>query len=389
MSDHKPAESHAKSLRAVVAIAGVSAMAVMLGQSVSTLAQTNQTVSTSGSQVATGNFFPTPLVTNVACVTSGGAGARRATISWSPPVPVPGKEDSVYRYRVDWVYDNEEVKYSFETNSNTTGAFRIYDQTTPATAATYRIRVHTINSDDPSVVSSGYRSHSVHSYSIFSTYCTGDPYPETDAPNRPWENTTVWDPSQMAPAAAGQRRGTAVGRSAPVAAVNPTEADDVEAAERNADATVAQTSEPSDETSPNTMTSRSTVASGTVRPSTLQGPTSTATSRPPTTTPSSSETRSTTVPKTTETSTSPSVAATTSSVTQAPASPVRLPSGREAQIVGDTKLEVSGADAPECTAKVRKGSELTVRDGELHLTDQVMTRVVDLETCELRRLRGK
>lgn len=66
-----------------------------------------------------------------------------------------------------------------------------------------------------------------------------------------------------------------------------------------------------------------------------------------------------------------------------PGSPVRLPGGRVAEIVGDTRLVISGTGAPRCTAKVRARSTLRVNDGELEVTDELGTRVVDPETCEL------
>ena len=74
---------------------------------------------------------------------------------------------------------------------------------------------------------------------------------------------------------------------------------------------------------------------------------------------------------------------TATSPTQAPTTPVRLPGGGRAEIDDGTTLVVYGAGSPECTARIREGSSLQVRDGVLEVADAVETRTVDLETCEL------
>ena len=63
--------------------------------------------------------------------------------------------------------------------------------------------------------------------------------------------------------------------------------------------------------------------------------------------------------------------------------PVALPGGGEAKLVGETTLVISDDEGQVCSATVREGSTLKVRSGVLEVTDTRETREVDPQTCEL------
>lgn len=374
MRDHTPIRARMTSWRIAIATVGVAAMAVTLGQSVSTLANPNEAVSTEGSQIATGNFFPTPLVTNIRCSTKSGFLWQNSTVSWDPPTPAPGLESQTYRYRVDWANGNGEVFRSYETNDTSSGEIQV-----GVTARTTRIRVHTINPNAPGIVSSGFSSHTVYSSTITYTYCTGDP--RYDAPNQPWENTTQWNPALPAPASAGQQTVVMAQRSGLAADVEHVEEDQAEvvavAGAEVSEETHAPAVNETSEASPSPLS----MPSATARPPATSRSTVTTVPSPSATATPSTEAKSTPTPTSIRTPSTSPLAITT--MAQAPSTPVRLSGGGEAEITDGTRLVVSSAGAPKCSVLVRKGSTLEVRDGVLEVIDAVETRAVDSESCVL------
>lgn len=183
----------ALSLRGALAIGGAVVMAASMTQVAGTLAepdaQRTATLSTSSE-----NYFPTPLATNISCVTTGLAGFRYANVSWNAPVTPQGETPIAYKYRVTWSLDANSPKHTFDTSNTSTGEFRISDKLSSGrTDKSYRIFIQTINPDNSAVLSSGSVSWTVHSATIWDTYCTGDVGFQDN--NEPWENQRAWDPS--------------------------------------------------------------------------------------------------------------------------------------------------------------------------------------------------
>ncbi|MGX1858003.1 hypothetical protein ACWIFB_11355 [Dietzia sp. NPDC055340] len=370
MRDHMPIRTRMKSWRTAVAVAGVAAMAVTLGQSVSTLANPNEVVSTDGSQIATGNFFPTPLPATINCERdydwSGNTGAM---ITWSTAGPG-------MKYRVLILRDNDESKVREDFYTTETS----YRYRSSGGTASDRVRIYTVNitsgSDDPlRVRSSGYVSHTTYTSSSVLTRCSGDP--RYDAPNSDWEDTTVWDPSTDAPASAGRQTVMAAPRSAPAAELDRVEEDpaevNAEAGEREVGETRTSADEATEAASPSSTPA-------TARPAVAPRSSVTAAPSPLASTRSSTTAKSTPAPTSSRPPSSDSPATTT---TQSPNKSVRLPGGGQAEIVDGAKLVVSGTGAPQCSVTVRRGSTLELRDGVLEVADSVEARAVDLESCEL------
>ena len=369
MSRLQRIRKQAMSLRGGIAVAGALAVAVGLTQVAGTMAAPDLEPRTAKVPIATANYYPTPLATNVRCDNSGTPGFRYATVSWDPPAPVAGEPSVAYRYRVDRVDNNGNLRSTEETSGTSTGRFR-----TGATNRSERVRIYTIHPDNRTIVSSGYISHTIHSATVWDTYCSGDP--RYDALNEPWENYQNWSPE-----AQSFRVGQPLISALQGRAVDADGIDDEMAAGATLDDAAA---EPSQAGAPNTRSGEARTAA-TSTSSQLSG---TSSSTAPTTalaersTTSSSSTSVPTTARTTTTSTT-APAATNSTTVAVVATPVRLPGGGEAEIVGGTKLIVTETGAPECTARVREGSTLQVRDGALEVTDALGTRVVDPESCEL------
>lgn len=381
MSESTLTRARGKSWRAAVALAGIAAMAVPLGQSVSTLAQTNKTVETSGSQVATGNFFPTPLTGRVWCTTTGSnwnVAGKRAEISWDA---VPGATG----YRMELIdRSSGELWDTRDVGSATTtigGISAVWGSNRYGLYA----RVRTMNG---TAISSGFTVSNIgmsfKDYVSGRTECEGPT--GTSAPNDDWEDTTQWDPSTPPPALASQRSAVTFGRSAQAAAVGESEIDEGKAAdqivEQESKEAAANTNELSreDSSKPST-TSKAPSTTTTAKLPTSQPPTTIPSPRPSSTSPSAPSPSVTTAPKPPETPSSPAEATTRA---KASATLVALPNGRRAEIVDGTELVVSAGGEPTCTAEVRSGTTLKVSDGSLYVTDAVGTRIADPETCQLR-----
>lgn len=381
MRDHMPIRARMKSWRTAVAIVGVAALAVTLGQSVSTLANPNEAVSTDGSQIATGNFFPTPLVTNVRCETNApwydSVAGRRADVSWNA---VPGATGYILEL-VQWdsTNPNATVRHTFTRNAGETSVTGIADSGRHVLYA----RVRTVNG---TAVSSGYATPpqriSWKDNWTGRTECENTSHP--GVPNQPWENTTSWDPESPAPASALGETGMAAQRSALAAELDQT---DEEPAGMIAEAREGESGETRAPAADETIeaVSPSSTTPATARPPVTPRSSATAVPSPSTSTRSSTTAKSTPAPASSRPSTSASTT-TTTTTTQPPNEKVRLPGGGQAEIFDGTKLVVSGTGAPPCSVTVRRGSTLDVRDGVLEVADLVESRAVDLESCELSKI---
>ncbi len=180
------------SKRAMFAIAGTAVMAgVGLVQTTDTMAATTDAAKAVVPQIASQNFFPTPLPASISCSNSGTAGFRSANLSWPHATSDNG---TVLYYRIRVVRDNNNNDLWKEYNqSGNTLKINVGN-----TARSYRVRVYVVSSpsgttDANRVVSSGYVSHAIYNATVADTYCSGSQY--LDAPNFTWENTSSFTPA--------------------------------------------------------------------------------------------------------------------------------------------------------------------------------------------------
>lgn len=193
MIEMRRASTRMKSLRSLIAIGGAAAMAFGLAQATGTLANPTDVVNSTGAQVATGNFYPTPLTAGpISCWYEApwydSVAGRRVSISWPPVAGATGyrvvfvrKSDPNYVVRVDNLSANQ---------TSITGI-------THGDRNLMYARVHTVNG---SVISSGYKtSVEITHKDTFTdrTECQGNTGPELA--NQTWENVSTWNPATPAP----------------------------------------------------------------------------------------------------------------------------------------------------------------------------------------------
>ncbi|MGW4477603.1 hypothetical protein [Rhodococcus triatomae] len=133
---------------------------------VGTTAAFTDTSVASSSFTAAANFYPTPLVSNVTCSSSGAIGFRRATISWTAPAGNPPL-GGAWNYRVIIRRDNNasEVIDTYNQTSTTVSGYRA-----GTTARGYIVEVHTVNGPN---VSTGWNGQGIWSGAVLDTYCSG------------------------------------------------------------------------------------------------------------------------------------------------------------------------------------------------------------------------
>ncbi len=190
MIEMRRASTRMKSLRSLIAVGGAAAMAFGLAQATGTLANPTDVVNSTGAQVATGNFYPTPLTSTVNCSTSGGADllGRRANLSW-PAVP------GVTGYKVVFVRKSDP-SYIARTD-NLSASQTSISGITHGSRNVMWARVYTVNGP---AISSGFMSsvEITHKDLVSNrTECEGNRGPQLA--NQAWENTNTWNPATPAP----------------------------------------------------------------------------------------------------------------------------------------------------------------------------------------------
>ena len=398
MSRLRRIRKQAMSLRGGLAVGGALAIAVSLTQVAGTLAATDLEPRTAKVPIATANYYPTPLTTEVRCRTTGGANlaGRRAEVSWNPVAEATG-----YRLEIlTWNSSNPDttITQTYTVGAGTTSVGSIRDSDRDVLYA----RVRTINGP---AVSSGYATPreriSFKDWLTGRTECENTGHPTFPNDDR-WENDQSWSPevesfgigqplvsalNELDLGADGIDDELAVVATLDDAAAEPSKAEAPDA--KSAEATTAatgtsiETPRTSSSTAPTTAPAERSTSSSS---STSAPPSSKATSPSPSTTRASSSAAATpTAPSTTRAAaTSTTVPVTSTATTEATTvTPVALPGGGEAKLVGGTTLVVSDDDGPVCSATVREGSTLKVRSGVLEVTDARETREVDPQTCEL------
>lgn len=187
MIEMRRASTRMKSLRSLIAIGGAAAMAFGLAQTTGTMANPTDAVNSTGAQVATGNFYPTPLTASIGCSTSGSVTSQRGNPYWSAVPGATGYKVELMNRSNNTVKDTKtftstQLQWSSVSDSDRTGLY---------------IRVYTINGP---MTSSGYTTGAGMSFKDWvsgRTACEGSS--STSKPNQVWENTNTWDPTTPAP----------------------------------------------------------------------------------------------------------------------------------------------------------------------------------------------
>ncbi|WP_092803699.1 hypothetical protein [Rhodococcus globerulus] len=261
MFDLRRARGGKLSARSLIAVAGVAAATFGLAQATGTMANPTDTVNATA-QVATGNFYPTPITPKVLCKELGTAGIKRVTVSWDA---VPGAT----QYRLKIVRDNNpnEVLYNevYPASQLSRTDFRI---------SSYKgayARVYTINNG---VESSGWRGVGIQSATGVDTWCTNNP---SYSANADWENVSTWDPTTPDP------NGAAARGMAPEMMEMDSELENTEAGETTTSAPTTTTEAPDSTTTEGSTTSTTTPGTttpGTTTPDVTTAPETTPTENP-------------------------------------------------------------------------------------------------------------
>ncbi len=181
----------APSTRAMLAIGGAAAVAVGVVQTTDTLAANTDAVVADASQIATQNYFPTPLPSSISCSESGLAGFKKANVSW--PSAGPGMT-----YRVTlW---NESLTSASKGPSYQTGTGWTLSVNYDLSWNNYVLTVQTVNTESGTtdanrIYSSGFRRITLGSNGQRNGTCQGG---AGVSANQTWEDQTAFTPSAPA-----------------------------------------------------------------------------------------------------------------------------------------------------------------------------------------------
>lgn len=381
------------SLRGAIAIGGALVMAASMAQASGTLAQSAE-LREAKAGIATQNYFPTPLVSNVRCSTNWDK--SRVTITWDPPTGVPASGNS-YQYRL-YLQQDQGGAYREDLGIQS-GTSILLSVNSERRGKGLFLRVHTVNGP---AESSGWRSQGMNTRPNIDYFygCSGN---NDNVDNANWEDKYDWD-SGVVPFATGPSPsifGALFDEDADLLGDLPeggelTSLDDAAldaSPERAEQATTPLSSTPTSPTPSNPASSRSTSAPTSPGATSVgKGTTESAPSMPATTS-------SPTVPATSAAATSSSEKSTPSSSTPAapsssPQQSVRAGVGdgpiavgssqaRLDEVDGRTRLSVTRGGSEVCTAEVDGASRIDSSGGVLTVTVSGRTSPVDLETCEL------
>lgn len=180
------------SKRAALALGGVIATIVGVSATTDTMAASTDSSTATASQIATQNFFPTPLAASLTCSTTPHGAfeitKRRVTYSWPAIAGVTG-----YRLEIINRSDGASVLQTYDYNQSTTTSGEVSDSSRKGIYA----RLRTLNNG---AVSSGYTVSN--SGASFKDYVSGRTECEgttgTNLANQTWENQAGWTPSSPA-----------------------------------------------------------------------------------------------------------------------------------------------------------------------------------------------
>ncbi|EGD54977.1 hypothetical protein SCNU_10616 [Gordonia neofelifaecis NRRL B-59395] len=171
-------------------IGGAAAVVVGAVQTTDTLAATNDAVSANTSQIASENFFPTPLPSSISCSESGTPGFRSANVSW--PSAGPGMKYRVVLWTNNMAGVERGAAYQTGTSWTLSVNYNI-------AWGNYVLTVETMNiasgdTDQTRLYSSGYRRITVGSNGQRNGTCEGGAGVKANAT---WEDQAAWTPAQQ------------------------------------------------------------------------------------------------------------------------------------------------------------------------------------------------
>lgn len=357
MFDLRRSRPRKLSVRSMIAVAGVAAATFGLAQATGTMANPTDAVTTTGSQVATGNFYPTPPVKGLYCHVKSVNWQNQAHVDWAKP-DGPGP----YSYRWE-IYRKDRT--TLVDSGVTSNPWKENRASSLPDNDWYLLRVKTINNG---VESSGWQGVEIKRISGIQASCGGGV--RWDQNNAAWENTTTWDPTTPAPVGNPLARGGG----------------DVQAQRIATDAVVTEDSEADVTTTPETPTSTTEAPTTTTEAPSSTSPTLTTTAPAETTTPETTPTttESTTAQATTAQTTKGSTPTTTTTASRVVAGQIDLGDGLSARLIDD-KVVVLDDEAEQCIASVAGAANIADRgDGKLAVTDSDgKVHYVDTATCAI------
>lgn len=345
--------------RFTLGLAGVLAtLATLVGYAVDTSAQSADVAKANAEFTAEHNFWLTPVVSSTNC-SPGVALAQNAEVSWTSAGTPPNGGSYSYYVTIHRDTNPDEM----QVIGRVTGTSVKISRDSSRRNKGWYARIYTINGPK---ISTGYRAEgfNIDSLGLVYSKCSGN---REYSPNLPAPNESTYAPG-ISPQVLNLVENYEV-TERPNSGQSPLggKAEEVAPGAAKFDGAINGEAEidvelPTSSISP-TITARSpaaVTASPTPRPSVSPEPSALATTSVPSTSPRAS-----------------------TSTASAMASLVSLPGGGAAEIVSGTTLRVAGGDGRVCTAKVREGSTLDFRSGELEVTDVTETRIVDPNTCRM------
>lgn len=250
LSDHPSSRFRRPSLRATLALGGAAAVVVSGAiATTDTMAAATDEANAKVSQIATENFYPTPLPSgNPSCSRSGSLGFYRANVSW----PSAGQG---YAYRLTLLNNaGTSVVWNPWYQTGTSYTFAVnYD----IAWADYTLTIQTVNlasgsANESRQHSSGWLTHKVGSNGQRNGTCVGGGGRKANAT---WEDSSDWTPSSseaFGRSVAGKPG--SIGAESPVTETQTESAAPSETVESADDTeqTATPSAEPSEETTPST-----------------------------------------------------------------------------------------------------------------------------------------
>jgi len=172
------------SKRVLLAVGGAAAIALGAVQTADTMAASTDSANAEATQIATENYFPTPLPSGQLACSSPKPVLEGANLSWASAGPGMS-------YKVT-AMDGSSIKEGPFYQTDTSRTFKWNYKG----SGTYHIVVQVVNAASGSgagaVTSSGELRHAIYHDNLNTTKCTGSPWRNE---NDSWENQRAWTPA--------------------------------------------------------------------------------------------------------------------------------------------------------------------------------------------------